>query len=209
MSGTFKGMCLDSLRANWLFFLIVILCFGLGCLLGTVAVDYLKVSQVNELSAYLDMFIAGADVLKIDSQHVAQTSILNNLLVIAAIYLMGLTVLGIPLILVLLFIRGFAIGFTIGFLAKQKAGQGMLLGIVSLLPHNLFYLPALFIGSVAALSFSILLIRRYFNAKLSVWSGFVGYNIIMIIVCMMAVGAGLVEAYFTPLLIRSTAALLG
>lgn len=177
--------------------------------MGKVAVDYLKPNQVTNLSAYLDTFFAGADALKIDAQHAAQTSVLNNLLVMAAIYVMGLTVLGIPLILLLLFIRGFAIGFTIGFFAKQKAWQGILLGVVSILPHNLFFLPALCIGAVASLSFSILLIRRYFNSRLSVWSGFVGYNVIMFIVCMAAVGAGLVEAYFTPILIRSTAALLG
>lgn len=199
---------LASLRANWLYVLAVLLCFILGSCFGVLSVDYLNHQQVDSLIVYLDGFIENVSVLNIDTKEALKTSITNNLLVVLAIYLMGLTVLGIPLVLVLIFFRGFALGFTFGFLTKQKAWQGITLAAVSVLPQNIFYVPALLIGSVASLSFSVLLVRRYFNSKVAVWPSFLGYSFLMLMVTAAAVGAGFIEVYFTPWLIKTCATVL-
>ncbi|MBM7854701.1 stage II sporulation protein M [Desulfohalotomaculum tongense] len=203
-----QKMWLASLRAHWLYLLIVLLFFGFGCTLGILAVDYLDNDQVNKLGSYLDTFIEQAATINIDSQRAVKSSIMNNLIVVLAVYLMGLTVLGIPMVLALLFFRGFVLGFAVGFLTKQKAWQGTLLAVVSILPQNLFYIPALLMAAVASLSFSVLLVKRYFNTQLAVWPSFLGYNLLMLIAAAAAVGAGFVEAYFTPWLIKTSAAVL-
>ncbi|MEG6616295.1 stage II sporulation protein M [Peptococcaceae bacterium 1198_IL3148] len=202
-------ICLASLRANWIYLLIVVVTYGFGCVLGVLALDYLKADQAGELNEYLNMFIEQAGGLSIDAQQAVKSSTINNLSVIVVIYLLGLTVIGIPMILLLLFVRGFAIGFAIGFLTKQKAWQGVILALVSILPHNFFYVPALLIATVASLSFSVLLVKRFFNSKLAIWPSFIGYNLILLAVCAVAVGASFVETYLTPYLIKSTAAMFG
>lgn len=203
-----RNIWLASFRANWFLCTVVFTIFVLGCTLGVFAVDYLSRDQINELSSYLDVFISQSSTIQIDSQQAAKTSIINNVSVVLIIYLAGLTVLGIPIVLALLFIRGFALGFAFGFLAKQKAWEGTLLAVVSILPQNIIYIPAIVIGAVASISFSILLVKRYFDSRIGVWSSFMGYSILMLGMAAIAVGAGLVEAYITPWMIRSAAILL-
>ncbi|MBO8137801.1 MAG: stage II sporulation protein M [Desulfotomaculum sp.] len=192
-----------SLRANWLYLAIVLIFFGFGCCFGVMAVDYLDKDQADKLVVYLDSFIEKADQLNINHHQAVKNSAVNNIFIAAAIYLMGLTIFGIPMVLALLFFKGFTLGFTIGFLTKQKAWQGVIFAVLSVLPQNIFYIPALLIGAMASLSFSVLLVKRFFNNKLAVWPGFLGYSLLMMVVMAAVVGAGIVEAYLTPWLIKN------
>ncbi|MCD5407491.1 MAG: stage II sporulation protein M [Desulfotomaculum sp.] len=198
----------NLIYANWLLCLLAVFFLSLGSILGILAVDYLKPEQVAELNAYLETFLNQATTLEIDTHQAVKSSIINNLTVILIIYLLGLTVIGMPLVWALLFIRGFALGFTVSFLTQQKSWQGILLAVIAIFPQNIVYIPAVLIGAVASLAFSILLIKRYFNSHLAVWPGFAGYNILMLLVAIMAVLAGLVEAYLTPWLINNVAMML-
>ncbi|RYD02531.1 hypothetical protein N752_24695 [Desulforamulus aquiferis] len=137
-----------------------------------------------------------------------RTTITNNLTFVGIIYLLGLTVIGAPVILALLFIRGFSLGFTVGFLANERAGDGVIIAIASVLPQNLLFLPAIYLAGVASLSFSCLLIGRLRNSRLPVLPGLLGYHFIIIIVSCIAAAAGLVEAFLTPELIKTTVNLL-
>lgn len=208
MSGVIRKIWINLFCANWLLCLLAIFFLGLGSVLGMLTVDYLKPDQVEELNSYLETFVNQAPTLQIDAQQAVKSGIVNNLTVILIIYLLGLTVIGIPLVLALLFVRGFALGFTISFLTQQKAWQGALLAVISIFPQNIVYIPAVFAGAVASLSFSVLLVKRYFNSQLAVWPGFAGYNILMLLVVVMAVLAGFIEAYLTPWLIKNAAAVL-
>ena len=53
-------------------------------------------------------------------------------------------------ILILLFIKGMVVGFTVGFLVSQMGWQGFMLAFVSILPQNLIIIPVFII--MAALS---------------------------------------------------------
>ena len=156
----------------------------------------------------LDQFMLQADKLMIDRSSMVRDTITNNLVYIGIIYLLGLTVIGMPAVLALLFARGFSLGFTISFLTKEKAGEGIMLALTSVVPQNILLIPAILLASVAALSFSWLLIKRFLNSRLPILSGFVGYHMLLVVVCCICIAAGLVEAYITPELIKVTATFL-
>ncbi|WP_031515156.1 stage II sporulation protein M [Desulfofalx alkaliphila] len=207
MSGSFCKVSLASLRANWLLFGLVMLVFSAGSCLGVLGVDFLKTEQAKELSDYLESFIKQTNALQIDSKQTVKLGIANNVAVLAIIYFAGLTVLGLPLVLALIFVRGFALGFAFAFLTKQRAWEGALLAAASMLPHNIFFIPALIIGAMSSIAFSILLVKRYFNSRLAVWPAFLGYTLLMTALCTVAVGAAFVEAYITPWFIKGSAML--
>jgi stage II sporulation protein M len=58
---------------------------------------------------------------------------------------------------------------------------------------------------VASLSFALLLARRFYNSKVQVWPSFVVYSSLMLVIMACAAGAGLVEVYFTPFLVKTAA----
>jgi len=197
-----------SLRWSWYVYAVVILFFACGVFFGVLSVDKLQGSEVNELVNHLEQFIQKINGLEVYSNAFAKNVLYNNLAVILAIYILGLTVIGIPVMLALVFARGFVLGFAFAFLVREKSTAGMILAAASILPQNILYVPALIAGGATSLSFALLLIRRNFNSTLRVWPGFVRYSVIMFLITMVALGAGLVEAYVSPALIRAAATFL-
>ncbi len=204
-----KDVCLASLRHYWPVYLVVFLIFGLGVAAGAIAAGNLESEQANELSRYLDRFLQQVNVLEVDQPAAVKDAVTNNILIILAIYFLGLTVIGIPVMLALVFTRGFALGFASGFLTQDRALMGVILAFAAIFPQNLFFVPALVVGGVASLSFAVLLARRFQNSYIKVWPGFMGYTGLMLLVLAAAVFAGLIEVYLTPLLVKMAASLYG
>lgn len=205
MARTFEMLCKSSLKNSWPIYLLAFITLATGIAFGWLGVHALQSETSGQLSQYLDNFVKGASDVMIDRSQVVKNTIFNNLLFIGIIYILGLTVIGTPAILALLFARGYSLGFTVAFLTREKAGEGIILALTSVMPQNILLIPAIFLASVAALSFSWLLIRRFGNSKLPVMSGIFGYHVLMLVVCSISAAAGLVEAFVTPDLIKAAA----
>ena len=82
-------------------------------------------------------------------------SLAHNLKTVALMWAFGLAVIGAPLTCIMLFIRGFALGFSSAFVIKQVAQGGFLIFAAGMLPHNLVALPALVLLSSLSLAFSV------------------------------------------------------
>lgn len=204
-----KEICIASLRQYWPVYLAVFLIFGLGVTAGAVAARNLGSEQANELNHYLDRFLQQVDGLEVDQPAAVKDAVANNILIVLAIYLLGLTVIGIPVMLALVFTRGFALGFASGFLTQDRALMGVVLVLAAIFPQNLFFVPALIIGGVSSLSFALLLARRFQDSYIKVWPSFLGYTGLMLLVLAAAVIAGLIEVYLTPLLVKLATSLYG
>ncbi len=160
-------------------------------------------AQTIELLNYLDLFLQGISEWNVNPAAAAQYSILNNVKVILSIWVLGLTVIGIPLVLLLVAARGFVLGFTVGFLVQQKAAQGILIALVTIFPSSLINIPALVVGASFAITFSGYLVggrQKYENSSLGRQFG--AYCIVMLLVAVVAALAGVVEAYVSPALLK-------
>lgn len=208
MWAAWREFWLACWRQNWPLYLFVLAVFALGVGFGTLGVDNLSSGQFEELKKYVDAFVLQVGQLSIDPGSAVRSKIYADVLMIGLLYLFGLSFIGIPFVLGLVFIRGFILGFAMTFLAKSMALNGFLLVAVSILPHNLLYLPALLAGGTAALSFALLSVRRYYNIRIKLFNCLVGYTLIMVTVMIVILSAGLVEVYFSPWLARITAGLI-
>jgi stage II sporulation protein M len=208
MWAAWRDFWLACWRQNWPLFLFVLAVFVLGIGFGALGVDNLSSGQFEELKKYVDAFVRQVGQLSIDSGSAVRSKIYGDILMIVLLYLFGLSFVGILFVLGLVFIRGFILGFAVVFLARGMALNGFLLVAVSILPHNLLYLPALLAGGTAALSFALLSVRRYYNTRIRLFNCLVGYTLIMLTVMIVILSAGLVEVYFSPWLTRMTAGLI-
>lgn len=203
-----RGFWINSLRNSWPAYLIVTVVFVLGFLTGTTGVRGLPFEQAQELTTYLDQFLLQAGVMEVDNAGALRDVMYNDLILILEVYLLGLTVIGIPVMLGIIFTRGYVLGYCIAFLTNLKTVHGMALTCAAILPQNIILVPALLMGGVASLCFALLLIRRFNNSKTIIWPSFVAYSGLMCLVLAVSAGAGLVEVYLTPLLVKLAAAYL-
>jgi len=205
MGKRFLLLWVNSLRQSWPAYLAVVVLVATGIAAGSLSVQRLQADQAQELSIYLDQFMAQAGVIEVDSVKALQDVLYSDITVILAVYLLGLTVIGIPVILGIIFTHGFVLGYTVCFLAMEKSIQGIILACAAVLPQNIILVPALIMAGVASLSFAVLLARRFNNSKVVIWPNFVAYSGLILIVLVFSAVAGLVEVYFTPLLVKLAA----
>ncbi len=148
---------LEYFRSRIVIYALVVALFGLGCVAGGIAVGVIHDESRAELSAFLDgylVYVGGASD-EAAPQSTAGAVLPQALRGALLPWLLGLTILGAPVILALVFLRGFALGFTLVFLFDQLSFRGLLLAFVGILPQSLFAIPAVFLASGAAVTFSL------------------------------------------------------
>jgi len=119
------------------------------------------------------------------------------------IFLLGLSVIGTPLVLVILFIKGVVIGFASGFVITQLKEKGILFVIFSILPQNLLIVPALIFLSASSLAFSLFLIRNRilkYHGKIKPY--FTSYVMVFLGLTSILLVAAIYESYLGPILLE-------
>lgn len=201
-----KQVLAEYLKHRWIIILFVIIFFCMGIFFGATAARAISIDQANHLAGYFNSFLDKVAITPVSEQMYFRHSVMTNLYIMLGIYVLGLTVIGIPLVLVAVFTRGFILGFTIGFLFREKALKGLIFAFVSVLPHNILVIPAVIAGGVISLAYSATIIKRRFSAHNTSAVGQFGfYTAVMSVLCLATVVAGFVEAYVTPVLIKTAA----
>lgn len=186
-------------------YLIIILSITIGIIIGTYTINVLPDLQKEELGNYLEGFFQILQNQEIDNHQLLFQSIINNLKILIIIWILSLTIFGAPIILILLGFRGFILGFTIGFVIDKFAFNGLLFIILSILPHNLFYIPGLIGIGVMAVSFSLFLLKsklkkeKIYNRKRQIWT----YTLVIVLISIFLLFGSLIEAYVTPIFMKT------
>lgn len=193
---------------GWPVFLIVLVVISGGLMAGSMSAGRMDRAKSEELSSYVKDFVQNAAGINFESYRMARNAMANNVIMVAAVYVLGLTVIGLPVTLAILFVRGFVIGFAVGFLSGDMSLGGVLLTLAAVIPHNLIYVPAMCVGTAFSIMFSALLLKRNFDTSVRIWPGFLKYTAVMSAVTLAVLGAGLVEGYITPVITKHAAAFI-
>ncbi|MFZ5644094.1 MAG: stage II sporulation protein M [Bacillota bacterium] len=199
------GRLFSLLAGNWPVYVIVLVVFSCGLLLGSISANNMDHEKTGALNEYINNFIINAGKTIFDSERMATNAIKNNIIMLTAIYILGLTIIGMPVILGILFVRGFVIGFAVTFLTRDLSLKGILFTSAAILPHNLLYIPAICLGASSAIMFGVLLWKRNFNSNITILPRLLQYSVIMLLFSAVAMAAGLVEGYVTPFLTKLAA----
>lgn len=190
-----RGFWLSSLRRCWLLYFLTLLIFSAGCGWGARDARQLDARDALRLEEFISPVVMDDGR---DRRSVFHRAALRNTLPLGAMYLAGLTVIGMPVVAGILLLRGYALGFTGSFLLYRKGLYGLGVLLAAVLPQNIILLGVFVVGAVAAFSFSLLLLQRWFNLEVAVLPWFLRYTGLMAVLAAAAVGVGLVEAYVVP-----------
>lgn len=191
------------LQENAKSFVFTIVLFIVGVVFGAIVVNALADGQKADLFNYLKGFFALVnDNHLADSAYVTWHSVATNFKLLGLIWILGLSIIGLPLIVVLIFLKGFTIGFTVGFLVDNFASKGLAFAIMAVLPQNLILVPSLLIAGVAGIAFSLMLVRSRFTQNMPLYQKFLAYSILFLVLAICLVLASFVEGYISPFLMK-------
>lgn len=199
-----KKQILNHVHNNLSLYTFTTILIFIGIFFGAVIVNSLNIEQKNDLYLYLTRFfnqmmhepgMTAADLFNQSFSH--------YLKYIGLIWILGISVIGLPIILILLFLKGIVIGFTVGFLVSQMGIKGFFLALVSVLPQNLILIPTFIIVGVASISFSLRMIRMQFKRTQPFGPLFVKYSLLMIGVIGLIALSSSIEAWISPFLMKA------
>ena len=115
------------------------------------------------------------------------------------VWILGMSIIGIPIILFLLFGKGFIVGFSIGSIIKIYKVKGIIGVICYLFPHNILSIILSILLSFHALNFSIKLFKYLFLHKdMNIRNTMKKYIKILIICIVGYLISSLIEAFLVP-----------
>lgn len=196
----------QQLQTQLPLFIFVFVLFAMGVLFGAFLVQALTLEQKEEMSRHLGSFFQS---VMLDEPGSGQSSAFLaafslHVKWLVLIWLLGLSVIGLPFVLLLDFLKGVLVGFTVGYLTGQLSWKGLLVAMIAVLPQNLLVVPALMALSAASVVFSFQLVkyRLLQHPGIGLKPAFGRYARTAALAAAAVAFAALFEAYASPYLLQ-------
>src|SRR5690625_3119750 len=171
----------------------------LNCIVfGAIIVNSMSFMQKQDLFFYLERFFnqITADQ-QVEGKSIFVSSFFYHIRYLLLLCLLGLSVIGLPLVWILLFLKGLVVGFSVGFIVNQLGMQGLLLASLAIAPQNLVIIPIYIIGGSLSMIFSLTLLGKLFSRKISqpIIRPFTKYMIAFSCLMIVTIVASFIEAF--------------
>ena len=199
----------SNIRINKNLFVFLVVIIAVGIAAGSVFVTVLNNEDKLMVSDYLNNFLNN-----LNSNNLNYSGTLVNTLIFTLggaflIWLLGISVIGFILILLFLFIKAFALGFSIGSIIINFNFKGILIALAYIVPHHIINMMIFLLISSYALILSYRLINSFTKKKSFEFKGILnkylfvlGFSLIILLISV------LYEVYGAPKLINLIVSLL-
>lgn len=198
---------LKTRKRTFIFFAVLVI---LGIIFGSLFITILNETDKEMVTTRITEFFAevksnnDTDVLS-----ALKNSLFSNVLSVIMIWLLGISIIGIPLIIVFIFIKTFIFGFSVGGIISVYNIKGIVLSIGYLFPHQFINITVLFILSLISFNLSInflknLLTKRTMDFK--IWTG--RYYKLLLLSLILMIVSSLLEVFVSPFILKLVANLV-
>ena len=190
-----REFIIEHIKRNITEYIVMVLILVIGIILGTFYINNTKTEQKQEISEYINWFVEDTySGMEIDFKNLLRTSIFNNLITVIFLWISGLTVIGMPIIYLIIAIKGFCMGYTISaIIGSIGTWDGIKFVISTMLLQNLIILPCILVLAVSGIKLykSIIKDKRRENIKIEIFK----YTIVATVIALISVLAAIVETY--------------
>lgn len=131
------------------------------------------------------------------------SSLCSNSIFILSIWILGISIIGIPIILFLLFIKGFIMGFSIGSIMNIYKLKGIVGAFLYIFPHHIINIISYLLLSYFAIKFSKRLFDYLFLKKEVGLKKFMHKYIKIFLICLLlGFVCSISETFLSPILLK-------
>ena len=167
-----KDIILNYVTENFNKYLLVIVIFLIGIFTGVIVInnssEETAVRTADDVTGFIQTL---KNTEKINFSELLLSSVKRNFGLTVILWFAGTTVIGIPVVFIILFIRGLSLGYTISaFTSILGTSKGIMFLILSLFFQNVMFIPAILTIGVSSIKLykSILKDRRKENIKVEI-----------------------------------------
>ena len=178
-------------------YISVIIVLLIGIIIGVITLNNIDNIQKDEIENYICQFVNTLSENKdIDKFNLFKNIAINNLLLVIIFVVLGTTLIGVPIIYIIVAYKGFCLSFTISsFIAVLGVKKALVFIFTIFFLQNLIYIPCILALAVSGLRLYKFIIKdkKIENIKIEITKHFV----ISIFIALVMILGALIEVYIS------------
>lgn len=179
--------------------------FGLAVIAfisGSIFIIFLSKSDQALVNSYVTNFMTTLKNGDLNYIEALKNSLLSNSIYMIIIWLLGISIIGLPCNIFIYFIKSFMIGFSLSSMFLVYHSKGIIYALIYVIPQ-LIYLIAFTFLILYAINFSIILMKAILKrAKLDFKILFNNYIVVFILSFILIVLASIIEIILIPFILQ-------
>ena len=164
-----------------------------------------KETVLNSIKDFFDKLINN----KLNFVGTLKNTLISNLLFSFIIWVIGISVVGVLIVIFIIFYKSFTLGFTISSIIYTYSIKGALLALIYVFPHLVINLLVLLYLSSYSIKLSIILIKSILKKDNLNFKAFINnYSKVFLISIIFLIVTSLYESFISPIILRYFAQLL-
>ncbi len=194
----------DHIRSQKKVYLFLAVLFLIGVVGGIIYFFFLSDSNLELVKNQLqEFFLSMKEAEKIAYGSSLFQSLCAQLLYVGGVFLLGISIIGFPVILFLLMVKGFIFGFSFTAILFHYGFTGIPLAMAYFLPQHILLFVIIILLSFYAISFSMKLFQNLFLKKnINLKEAMQKYLKILLLCIGMSLGYCLLETFLSPFLLQ-------
>ena len=195
-SSKIQTIILDNIKSNFNIYIICCIIIILGIIFGVIFINNLEDNQKVELDEYINSFLINADSLQIRKTDLLYKTLIKNIVPCILLWLAGISIIGLLLDYILIFYKGFCLGYTISiFVLLFGKVHGMILSFLGLLLQNTIIIPAIFIITSSGMKILKNIVKN--SSKETIFFQYLRHTIVSILALAMILCSTFIEVFFS------------
>lgn len=194
------NLIMNDLKKDKSIYLSLLIALLISFIFGMFFITILSSTDKVTLKEYITNFFTSIKQGKIISLY---KTLINNNLGILITSILAFSVVLFPLVIVIIFYKGFTLAFTITSLIYTFKIKGIILAIVYVFPSLIFNLVFYFIMCYYSFKLSLILFNKVINKDTTNINKFLKKYLVIILICIVFVSLfSLYDTYLLPSLIK-------
>src|SRR5574344_1388352 len=186
-------------KISYFLLIITIIAIISGSLLLILLKDNTKITVMSSIDTFFNNVINNT----LDYHMSLKSCIITNILYVLIIWLFGISIIGIPVILIIYFIKTFTLGFTIAAIISKYGARGIIYSFIYVFPHNILNLFILNILAIYGMIYSFNLMNSFFKKQVIDFKPIMNnYKYVLIVSILITLLASLYGTYLMPYMLK-------
>ena len=193
----------NGIKLNKKLFLFLVTLGIVGIIVGSIFAVGLKVDDKMLIKEYLDNYLNNINDNKLNYLEALKNISISNYLFIILIWILGISLIGIPIIIFMYFMKCFMLGFSISAILINYNFKGLLFALLYIFPHLIINILIYIILILYALTLSLKILEAVIKKKNINFKYIMNKYLVIILFSFLVITlTNLFEVYLTPILIK-------
>lgn len=175
----------------------------IGVIFGSLFITIISRQDQSLVQSYMIEFMNAIEKGELNYINAIQNTLVGNMIFTSIIWLLGISIIGIPITIFLYFTKSFMIGFSVASFILNYKLKGILYSILYIFPHHLINLIAFTLLMVYSLKFSYYLLNSILKKKTIHFKNLINpYLGVLIVVVITLLLTSLYETFAVPYFLK-------